>query len=233
MSDGGNLVKKIQTPIIVVNFKAYSKAVGYLAVALAKKAERVSDETNVYIGVAPQVADIKAVADAVSIPVFAQHVDPIQAGSHTGCVLVDSIKEAGGVGTLINHYERQLKLSEIKVVIDITRKKELISIVCANDPHVSAAVAALTPDLIAIEPPDLIGTGIAVSQAKPGTITKAVRLIRKVNPKITILCGAGISHGRDVSAALKLGTDGVLVASSVVKAKDPLAVLYEFAKATR
>jgi triosephosphate isomerase len=87
--------------------------------------------------------------------------------------------------------------------------------------------------MIAVEPPELIGTGIPVSKAKPEIITSTVKLVRKVNSKVTILCGAGISHGEDVAAALKLGTQGVLVASGIVKAKDPYAIMREFADATR
>jgi triosephosphate isomerase len=227
------LPKKFKTPMIIVNFKTYSEATGRKAVELAKKAERVNDETSVYVGVAPQFADIAAVAKAVKIPVFAQHIDPIKPGSFTGHVLAESVKEAGAVGTLINHSERQLKLSDINETIAIMREQELLSIVCANDPNVSAAVAALKPDIIAVEPPELIGTGIPVSKAKPEVVTGTVRLVREVNSEVTILCGAGITRGEDVKAALKLGTQGVLVASGIVKAKDPYTVLREFAEATK
>jgi len=227
------LPKKFKTPMIIVNFKTYSEATGRNAVELAKKAERVNDETSVYVGVAPQFADIAAVAKAVKIPVFAQHIDPIKPGSFTGHVLAESVKEAGAVGTLINHSEKQLKLSDINETIAITREQELLSIVCANDPNVSAAVAALKPDIIAVEPPELIGTGIPVSKAKPEVVTGTVRLVREVNSEVTILCGAGITRGEDVKAALKLGTQGVLVASGIVKAKDPYTVLREFAEATK
>jgi len=89
------LKEKFQTPMIIVNFKTYSEATGRNAVELAKKAEKVSDETKVSIIVAPQFADISAVAKAVKIPVFAQHIDPIRPGSYTGHVLADSVKEAG------------------------------------------------------------------------------------------------------------------------------------------
>ncbi|MCL6578071.1 MAG: triose-phosphate isomerase [Candidatus Bathyarchaeota archaeon] len=219
--------------MIIVNFKTYSEATGRNAVELAKKAERVNDETSVYVGVAPQFADIAAVAKAVKIPVFAQHIDPIKPGSFTGHVLAESVKEAGAVGTLINHSERQLKLSDINETIAITREQELLSIVCANDPNVSAAVATLKPDIIAVEPPELIGTGIPVSKAKPEVVTGTVRLVREVNSEVTILCGAGITRGEDVKAALKLGTQGVLVASGIVKAKDPYTVLREFAEAAK
>lgn len=227
------LTEKFQTPMIIVNFKTYSEATGRRAVELAKKAEKVANETRVSIGVAPQFADIAAVAENANIPVFAQHIDPIKPGSYTGHVLAESVKEAGAIGTLINHSERQLRLSDINEVVDITRVNGLLSVVCANNPNISAAVAALKPDIIAIEPPELIGTGIPVSKAKPEVITSTVRLVREANPEATIICGAGISHGEDVAAALRLGTKGVLVASGIVKAKDPYRVLREFAEAIK
>ena len=225
--------EKFQTPMIIVNFKAYSEATGKKAIELAKKAEKVCNETHVVIGVAPQFADIVAVAKAVGIPVFAQHIDPIRSGSYTGHVLAESVKEAGVVGTLINHSERQLKLSDISEAIGIARENGLISVVCANNPNISVAVATLKPDIIAIEPPELIGTGIPVSKAKPEVVTDTIKLVRKINPTVTILCGAGISRGDDVAVALKLGTQGVLVASGIVKVKDQYRVLSEFAKATK
>jgi len=219
--------------MIIVNFKTYLEATGRKAVDLAKKAEKVSHETKVSVGVAPQPSDIAAVAEAVTIPVLAQHVDPIKPGGHTGHVLAESVKEAGAVGTLINHSERQLKLSDIDQIIKIAHENGLTSVVCANNPRISAAVATLKPDIIAIEPPELIGTGIPVSKAQPEVITGTIDLVRKVNRDVVLLCGAGISHGEDVAAALKLGTQGVLVASGIVKAKDPYAVLREFADATK
>jgi triosephosphate isomerase len=225
--------QKLQGPIIIVNFKTYAEATGKRAVDLAKKAEKVSHETNVYVGVAPQLADLATVVEAVDIPVFAQHVDPIRPGGYTGHVLAESVKEAGAVGTLINHSERQLKLSNIDEIIRIARETYMLSVVCANNPSISMAAATLEPDIIAIEPPELIGTGISVSKAQPEVITGTIQLVRKANKKVTILCGAGISHGEDVAAALELGTQGVLVASGIVKAKDPYMILREFAEATK
>jgi triosephosphate isomerase len=148
-------------------------------------------------------------------------------------VLAESVKEAGAVGTLINHSERQLKLSDIDAAVKLTREKGLVSCVCVNNPSVSAAAAALKPDIISIEPPELIGTGNAVSKAQPEVVKNTVKLVRGINAKVTLLCGAGISHGEDVAVALKLGTQGVLVASGVVKAKDPYSILSEFADAAK
>lgn len=225
--------EKLEAPIIIVNFKTYMEATGKRAVELAKKAEKVSNETKVHVGVAPQLADLAAVAASVKIPVFAQHVDPVKPGGYTGHVLVESVKEAGAVGTLINHSELQLRLSDIDQIINIMRENHMFSVVCANNPSISMAAATLKPDMIAIEPPELIGTGIPVSKAQPEIVTGTVKLVREVNKRVTILCGAGISRGEDVAAALKLGTQGVLVASGIVKAKDPYTIMHEFAEAAK
>ena len=231
---GENAVKaKLQPPMIIVNFKTYLEATGARAVELAKQAERASKETGVYIAVAPQFTDIKAVADAVEIPVYAQHIDPIKPGSNTGQVLIEAVKQAGAVGTLINHSERQIKLADIDAVIRLSNQHELISCLCTNNPTTSASAAYLCPDIISIEPPELIGTGVAVSKAQPEAVTNTIKLVRKVNDEAVILCGAGISCGEDVSVALKLGTHGVLVASGIVKAKNPYAMLREFADSAK
>ncbi|MBS7641588.1 MAG: triose-phosphate isomerase [Candidatus Bathyarchaeia archaeon] len=224
-------MSRIRFPMIAVNFKTYREATGAKAVALAKIAEKVSEETGVCIVVAPQFSDLYRVASEVSIPVFAQHIDPIEPGAYTGHVLAESIKEAGAIGSLINHSERRLQLADIDVCVKRCRSLGLVSLVCTNTPEVSAAAAALNPDIIAYEPPELIGTGIPVSKAKPEAVTDALRLVEAVNPKVTVLCGAGISRGEDVKVALQLGTRGVLLASGVVKAKDPYAVLREMADA--
>jgi triosephosphate isomerase len=222
---------KIRTPIILINFKTYEEATGKKALKLAETAEKVSLETEVCIGLAPQLTDLSPVAGLVTLPVFAQHIDPIKAGSFTGHVLPESVKEAGAIGTLINHSERRLKLADIDAAIRRTREVGLVSVVCANNPDVSAAVAALKPEMLAVEPPELIGTGIPVSKATPKVVSGTVKLVKEINSDVVVLCGAGISQGEDVHAALKLGTEGVLVASAVVKAKDPYTVLLEFAEA--
>ncbi|HII85025.1 TPA: triose-phosphate isomerase [Candidatus Bathyarchaeota archaeon] len=228
-----NLKPKLPTPIIIVNFKNYLEATGHKAIELALKAEKASKETGVCIAVAPQFLDIARVTKSVDIPVFAQHIDSVLPGAYTGHVLAESVKEAGAFGTLINHSEKQLKLAEIDATIERANDEALISCVCTSNPQISAAVAYLNPDIISIEPPELIGTGIAVSTAQPEAVTNTIRLVRKVNNKAIILCGAGISHGEDVSVAIKLGTHGVLVASGIVKAKDPYIILRAFADSIR
>lgn len=223
---------KLRTPLILVNMKTYIEGTGEKVLGLAREAEKISEKWGVCIGLAPQYTDINYLAKKVSLPILAQHVDPISPGRFTGYILPEAIKQAGATGTLINHSERRMKLAEIDAVIRRMQELELVSIVCTNNSDVSASAAALDPDFIAIEPPELIGTGIPVSKAQPGVITETVRRIKRVNPEVMILCGAGITRGEDVSQALKLGTKGVLVASGVVKARKPSEVLLEFARAS-
>lgn len=221
----------LSTPLILVNFKTYIEGTGRKALELAESAEKANRETGVCIGLAPQFTDIARLAQAGSLPIFAQHIDPMGPGSFTGHVLPEAVKDAGAVGTLINHSERRLKLADIEAAVTRAKGLGLVSVVCTNNASVSASAAALKPDFIAIEPPELIGTGIPVSKAKPEIVTDTVTLVRKVNPDVTILCGAGITQGDDVALALKLGTMGVLVASGIVKAKEPYKALLAFAKA--
>jgi len=222
---------KFKMPVIIVNYKTYAEATGKKAVKLSKTAEEVSMESGVNIAVAPQVADIKSIAETVSIPVFAQHIDPVVSGSYTGHILLESVKEAGAIGTLINHAEKQLKLCDVEAIVARTREAGMVSVVCTCNAAVSEAVAALKPDIISLEPPELIGTGIPVSKSKPDAVTEMVALVKHVNPYAVTLCGAGITKGEDVTAALELGTMGVLVASGIVKAKDPRKVLMDFSEA--
>ena len=212
---------KLKEPIIAINFKTYAQATGEGALRIAKAAERVYKETGVTIVVAPQLADLYRIAQEVEIPVFAQHIDPIKPGSHTGHVLPEAVKEAGAVGTLLNHSENRMILADLEAAIRRAEEVGLMTMVCSNNPKVSAAVAALSPDYVAVEPPELIGTGIPVSKTKPEVITNTVNLVKKISPKVKVLTGAGISTGEDVKKALELGTVGVLLASGVTKAKDP------------
>ena len=211
---------KVGFPLILINFKAYKEASGRRGLELAKVAEKVSKDTGVTIAVAPQLTDLAFIASQVEIPVFSQHVDAVEPGSHTGHVTLEAVRDAGAVGTMLNHSERRVRADQVDVVVKKARELRLLTVVCSNTPEVTAAMAALGPDMVAIEPPELIGTGIPVSRAKPEVVTSSVDLVKKINPKVKVLCGAGITTGEDVAAALRLGTVGVLLASGVVKAKD-------------
>ncbi len=222
---------KLRFPAIVLNFKSYGEALGRRGVDLAKKAERVSRETNVEVAVCPSFVDLEIVASSVSIPVLAQHCDPFEPGPYTGAVVAEMLKEKGVVGSLLNHSEKPMKLSDLVSVLSRLRKEGLVSVVCADDIGSAIATAALRPDVLAIEPPELIGTGISVSKAKPEVVAGTVEKVKAVNRDVHILCGAGISSPEDVMRAVQLGTEGVLLSSAFVKSKDPEKILRSMCEA--
>ncbi len=216
--------------LIVLNFKTYRESTGDEALRLAEICEDVSREYSVEMIVAPQVADIHAISAAVKIPVYAQHVDGVGYGGFTGHVTAASLKSAGASGSLINHSERRLKLAEIEASITACRSSGLKTIVCTNNVSTTRAAAALHPDFVAVEPPELIGSGIPVSKADPDVVRGSVHAVQQIAPDVGVLCGAGITRGEDLKSSLELGSTGVLLASGIIKAKDQRKALEDLVR---
>ncbi len=215
-------------PLIVVNFKTYERATGKRALSLARKIERIAKQTKTKWIVCPQHADL-FIAKHLSIPVFAQHVDACEPGRNTGFVTPLSLKLAGVRGSLLNHSEHRLDFKLIKATVELMRKYKLASVVCANSAREAKRIAEeVHPDFVALEPPELIGTGISVSQAKPEIVEKSANAVKKYG--VRFLCGAGISSGEDVRRAAELGADGVLVASAIANSSSPVKIIKNFAK---
>ena len=74
----------LKTPVIVLNVKTYSEATGSNALALAILMDKISKETGASMAITVQATDISLCAEKVKIPVWAEHIDPIKPGSHTG-----------------------------------------------------------------------------------------------------------------------------------------------------
>lgn len=216
-------------PLLIINFKNYSEIGGDRALRLAKTAEEIANALKVKIAVAPPNVTLAYVANSVKIPVFAQHLDSSELGSTTGFSVPDLVKSYGVSGSIVNHSEHRIPKQMIGDVISKLRELGMLSVVCAKTPTEVKKLAAFDPDMIAIEPPELIGSGVAVSKAKPGVITRSVDAVNEVNKKVSVVCGAGIVSGEDVAAALRLGSKGVLVASGIVKAKNWKAKIRELA----
>jgi triosephosphate isomerase (TIM) len=217
---------------IVVNFKTYNEATGKRGLELARVCDEVAGESGANIVVAVQAADIRMIASKVEIPVFAQHIDPVNYGSATGWNLPEALVEAGAVGTLINHSERKLSIDEIKARILRAREVGLSTIVCSgmktNEETIveSKAITALSPDYVAAEPPELIGGDVSVT-TRPELIRDVVAAVNSVDDKVGVLTGAGVKTGEHVRDAIAFGTKGVLLASGVTKAEDPRKALLD------
>jgi len=205
---------------ILVNLKAYPCD----PIAVANAAHEVAEESSVRIAVSPQASQISAVAET-GVETWAQHVSPNQYGSFTGSTLAEAAADAGAVGTLINHSENRLKLADIDDSVQAAERAGLETCVCGNNPRQIAAVSALGPDSVAVEPPELIGGDDSVATADPDIVEDAVAAAEGVDESVEVYCGAGISTGEDVIAAEELGAEGILLASGVAKADDPKEAL--------
>jgi len=219
----------LKTPVIVLNVKTYLESTGNKALEIALLMDKVSKELGASMAIAVQATDIFMCAKKVSIPVFAEHIDPIKPGSYTGWTLAEAIKSAGAVGTLINHSEHRLILADLDTCITRAKELNLDHIVCSNNVETSKAIAAFSPNFVAVEPPELIGGEVSVTTANPGIISNSVEAVKSINNKVKVLCGAGVKVGKDVAKAVELGADGVLLASGVVKAKDKESVIRDLA----
>ncbi len=220
-----NLISK--TPIVILNFKTYLESTGKNALELAKACEKVAKETGVNIAVAPQHMDLYNCHKKLISRYWPSILIPITAGGHTGSVFLECAQEAGASGTLINHSEKRMKLADIDEIVKRSEAEKMLSVVCTNNIETSAAVASLGPNFVAVEPPELIGSGIPVSQAEPEVVEGTVAAVQKINPSVKVLCGAGISTGDDMKAALDLGSEGVLLASGIILAKSPEKALLD------
>ena len=215
--------------MFVINCKNYEEISGDKIIKFVKTAEKVSKKYKVKIAIAPPQHLVGLVANS-SILILSQHIDDSKVGSTTGFVIPELLKKSKVKGSLINHSEHRISSTEIQKLVLKLKELKMISILCVKDVAEVKKYSKLNPDYIAIEPPELIGSGKAVSKEKPELITKAAQAVKSAKNNTKLLCGAGIVSGEDVVKAIELGSKGILVASGIIKSKDWDKVITEFAK---
>ena len=216
--------------MFIINCKNYEEISGDKIKKFVKIAEQVSKKYKVKIAISPPQHLIGLVSNS-SIPILAQHVDNSKIGSTTGFIIPELLKKSKVKGSLINHSEHRISSKEIKKLVLKLKELKMISIVCVKDIPEVKKYLKINPDFIAIEPPELIGSGKAISTEKPDLIQKAASIVNDSKNKTKLLCGAGIVSGEDVAKSIELGSKGILVASGIIKAKNWNKIISEFAKA--
>ena len=192
---------------------------------LAKAVDKIADKYDLDVIITPQYTDIRLLAENTErIHVYAQHMDSLVPGRGLGSVLPEAIKEAGAVGVMLNHAEKKLTLDEVKLAIARADEVGLATIVCADTVEEIRLIAEMGPNLIVAEPTDLIGTGVASDM---GYVKATIEAVRKINPDIMVLQGAGISGPDDVANVIRAGALATGCTSGVMKAADPEAAAEE------
>ncbi|MCU0861512.1 MAG: triose-phosphate isomerase [Methanomassiliicoccales archaeon] len=220
----------LRFPLIIVNFKAYREVEGRSASEIALACQDVAESSGVSIVACPPMVELARVASSVRIPVMSQHADPRSPGSATGWITPDMVKASGAVGTLVNHSEHRMPSEGLAKVVALCKGIGLRTCVCADTAEATGRMAELRPDMVAVEPPELIGGDVSVTDARPEVVSDSVAAARKVDANVPVLCGAGVKTGKDVRQALELGAKGVLLASGVVKAKEPRKALEDLVR---
>jgi triosephosphate isomerase len=216
--------------LFIINFKNYEEISGDNSLRLARVSSKIAKKYKIKIVICPPQHLMSEVAK-LPVTVFAQHLDVSKVGSTTGYVIPELVKKSKIRGALINHSEHRLPSKDIKELVSRLKTLGMVSVVCVKDASEAESYTKLNPDYIAIEPPELIGTGKAVSKERPEVITNSVKAIENAKNSTQLLCGAGIVSGDDVTRALELGAKGILVASGIVKAKNWEKAIGEFALA--
>ena len=212
----------MDAPLIVVNFKTYSTALAEHAETLGKLMAGV--ETDARMVAVTSAFDLSRVSSISGLEVWAQHLDPVGQGSHTGWLEPQTAIARGASGTIINHAEHKVSIDHVRELMSMLPDDFQIC-ACAADVAEARALAELGPTFIAVEPPELIGGDISVTTADPAIVSDTVAAVKEVNPDVRVLCGAGVKNGQDVATAISLGAEGVLLASGVTKANDIPGVL--------
>lgn len=221
-----------QIPILILNFKNYHEIEGQKGIELARSVQKVSESFvgSIQLVIAPPQAALALVIQNVNTPVFAQHLDYAEAGSTTGYFIPEMARSFGAQGSLLNHSEHRIdKLDTVQGLVNRLRSLQMVSVVCARTPSEVSTLARFEPDYIAIEPPELIGSGRAVSRENPSIVTDSINAAAKMSQNARVICGAGITDANDVSSALKLGAVGILVASGIIKATSWIDKITELA----
>ena len=213
--------------MIFVNYKTYEEGTGQKAVDLTRILESVAHETQIKIIPVVQASDVKEAVSSTTLEVWTQKVDPVEFGAHTGSIVPEAVLEDGAVGTFLNHSEsRPATFDELAKTSDRAKSAGLKTLIFAKDIEELKNITSLSPNYLAYEPPELVGSStMSVSTAKPEVIKEAAEIAKLAG--IPLIVGAGIRSAEDIRKSLELGAVGFAVSSSILKAEDPRREILE------
>jgi triosephosphate isomerase (TIM) len=219
----------IPAPFFEVGPKTFLDRAELLDVVDAACSASVGHDVAVII--TPPALDIEVVKRAApGLWVFAQSMDVAARGASSGAIIAEALADVGADGVMLNHAERPLAERALRTAIDRARDAGLRTLVCANDSAEAAHFAAWHPDLILLEPHDLIGT--AHGRERPW-IAQANAAVARVDPRILVMHSGGVAHESDVQAIIAQGAAGTGCTSAIVRATDRRRTVTQLIAAVR
>ncbi len=223
------MASRIKAPFFEIGPKSYLYGQDVLDLAMA--ADEASAKYAVDILFTTPVVEIARVKAATRhIHVFAPHMDPLRPGRGLADILPESLVAAGAEGVMLNHCEKPLTLSVLRETIQRAKEVGLLTIVCSDSAVEASMIARLKPDILVVEPSELIGTGIS---SGPAYVQAAFQAVKEVDPEILVLTAAGIANGQDVYDMIFAGADATGSSSGIAKAENRSAMVEEMICAVR
>ena len=146
----------------------------------------------------------------------------LEKGRATGFILPEAVRGDKAIGSFLNHSEHKLGFDVLKKTVKRCNEVGLKTVVFASSLREALKIEKLKPDYLVIEPPELVGGKVSVSESKPELIEKI-----KKSLKMDFLVGAGIHSYEDLKIAMKLGASGIAVSSAICNVKNSGKALRE------
>lgn len=202
----------------IINYKAYKEGIDR-GTEIALAARQMADKFDVDIIIAVPFTFLRGAAKITKA--IAQGIDTAEPGAFTGKVSWYEILRSGCKGSLINHAENQISMKDIEKLVAICKLNSLQSYVCVKSLEEASLVAKMNPTAISYEPPELIGAamasgGVSVATANEKIVKDFVTLVHGASDSLALI-GAGIKDSADARKSVELGSDGIVVASVIMK----------------
>ena len=223
--------RKIRTPYFEIGTKNYIW--GDKVLEYAKAADAAAKKYDIDVLFITPATEIRRVKENTeNLIIIAPYMDTLRPGRGMADILPEGLKDAGAEGVVINHCEKPMSLPQMKKTIERARELDFIVFACADTVDEAKAIAQLHPDIINPEPSELIGgTGNGVSSM--GYVKEVIKSIKEIDPDILVEQAAGITNGKQVYDFIMAGSEAAGAASGIMKAEDPIAMIYEMIEATR
>lgn len=218
--------------MLILNFKTYTSLSGNSLLPVLQIVAEVTEAHPELVGkifVAPAMIELAfAKAMQPQLGYLAQSVDNMSQGKGTGRTPFTLVKEIGVEYVLANHSENRIGIEETIAQIKAAKDLGIHIIACCENAAEAKQLLEAEPYAILYEPPELIGSGVSVTN-KPEAVTEFVQLLAGSNVKAII--GAGVSNAQDIKQSLNFGAYGVCLASAFANAEDKKNFLLELASA--
>lgn len=206
----------IRPPFFEIGPKTFLDRAALLEIADAASAAAARYDIDVII--TPPALDIETVKQAApGLWIFAQAMDTAQAGTSTGAIVPEALAAVGADGVMLNHAERPLNDHELSAAIWRAREAGMLTLVCAEDVRQATRYAALGPNLILLEPHDLIGTSNGGERPE---IAGANAAVASIDPAALVMHSGGVRDEHEVQAIIAQGAAGTGCTTAIVRATD-------------